>query len=101
MILMFLILALTDPRNPSRPPPGMAPFFIGFTVAVLISVLAPLTQAGFNPARDFGPRIIAALSGWGLVAIPGPRDGFLVYIFGPIIGAPIGACLYDFLIAPA
>jgi glycerol uptake facilitator-like aquaporin len=100
LILMMMILALTDDRNPARPPQGMAPFFIGFTVAVLISLLAPLTQAGFNPARDFGPRIVAALSGWGDTAIPGPRDGFWVYILGPLVGAPLGALLYDILIAP-
>jgi hypothetical protein len=100
LILMMMILALTDERNPARPPQGMAPFFIGFTVAVLISLLAPLTQAGFNPARDFGPRIVAAAAGWGDTAIPGPRDGFWVYILGPLVGAPLGALLYDILIAP-
>ena len=31
------------------------------TVAILISVLAPLTQACFNPARDFGPRLVHAI----------------------------------------
>ena len=46
----------------------MVPFFIGFSVAVLISLFAPLTQAGFNPARDFGPRLVAAAAGWGSVA---------------------------------
>jgi len=99
-ILMFMILALTDDRNPARPPAGLAPFFIGFTVASLISVFAPLTQAGWNPARDFGPRIVAVLAGWGSAAIPGPNGGFWVYIVGPIVGAPIGALVYDFLIRP-
>ena len=100
MILMFVILALTDDRNAARPPPQMVPFFIGFTVSILISLFAPLTQAGWNPARDFGPRIVAALAGWGAAAIPGPHYGFWAYIVGPLVGAPIGAVAYDLLIAP-
>lgn len=99
-ILMFMILALTDERNAARPPPGLAPFFIGLTVAVLISLFAPLTMAGWNPARDFSPRIIAVLAGYGSVALPGPRHGFWVYIVGPCLGAPIGGLAYDVLIQP-
>ena len=76
----------------------MAPFFIGFTVAALISLFAPITQAGWNPARDFGPRIVAALAGWGEIAIPGPEGGFWVYILGPLVGAPIGALIYKLVI---
>jgi Major intrinsic protein len=72
----------------------MTPYFIGFTVAVLISLFAPLTQAGWNPARDFGPRLVACFAGWWSVAIPGPRFGFWVYIVGPFVGAPLGAALY-------
>lgn len=99
-ILMFMILALTDPRQRIIRSKEMLPFYIGFTVAVLITLYAPLTQAGWNPARDFGPRVVAALAGWGKVAIPGPRNGFWVYIVGPKIGAPIGALAYDRLIRP-
>lgn len=99
-ILMFVILALTDPRQKIIRNKEMLPFYIGFTVAVLITLYAPLTQAGWNPARDFGPRVVAALAGWGRVAIPGPRNGFWVYIIGPKIGAPVAAFLYDFLINP-
>ena len=67
----------------------MIPGLIGFTVAMLLSLYAPLTQAGWNPARDFGPRIVAYFAGWGTVAIPGPRGGFWIYIIGPYIGGII------------
>lgn len=99
-ILMFVILAVTDPRQKLAPKASHA-LLIGFTVAVLITLYAPLTQAGWNPARDFGPRIVAALAGWGRIAIPGPRGGFWVYIIGPKIGAIFGALLYDILLNPA
>lgn len=92
-VLMFVILAVTDSRN--KVVKDAAPVLIGFTVAILISVYAPYTQAGWNPARDFGPRLVACMAGWGKVAIPGPRNGFWVYIVGPLIGAPIAALLYD------
>jgi glycerol uptake facilitator protein len=103
MILAFVVFAVTDGRNPGSPANGMAPVFIGLTVAVLISVIAPLTQACFNPARDFGPRLFASLAGWGSIALPGFNDlGWLtVYIVAPIVGAVLGGGLYDFTIRPA
>jgi glycerol uptake facilitator protein len=99
-VLVFLIFALTDADSRAAPPAGLAPFFIGFTVAILISLFAPVTQAGWNPARDFGPRLVAFFLGWGEIAIPGPRWGFLAYIVGPLIGGPTGASVYDWLIRP-
>ncbi len=99
-ILALVIFAVIDRRNVSLPSKGMAPFFIGFTVAILISLFAPITQAGWNPARDFGPRIVAALAGWGDIAIPGPRSGFWVYILGPLVGAPLGAAIWDYIVRP-
>ena len=98
-ILVFMIFALVDRRNGAAPG-ALAPFFIGFTIAVLISLFAPITQAGWNPARDFGPRIVAFAAGWGDVAIPGPRNGFWVYIVGPLIGGPVGAAVYDYVLRP-
>ncbi|MBM3946260.1 MAG: aquaporin [SAR202 cluster bacterium] len=99
-ILVLVIFALVDRRNTSLPVKHLAPFFIGFTVAALISLFAPLTQAGWNPARDFGPRIVAFFAGWSSVAIPGPSGGFWAYIVGPLVGGPIGAAIYEYLLRP-
>ena len=100
-ILVMMIFALIDRRNSALPVKYLAPVFIGLTVALLISMLAPLTQGGWNPARDFGPRLVAFFAGWGEVAIPGPSGGFWAYIVGPIIGGPLGAAVYEFLLRPA
>jgi glycerol uptake facilitator protein len=99
-ILALVIFSLTDPDNRAAPEPTLVPFFIGFTVAVLIGLFAPLTQAGWNPARDFGPRLVALLAGYGAVAIPGPWGGFWIYIAGPLVGAPAGGLVYERLIRP-
>src|SRR5207244_10524405 len=96
-ILGLVVFALTDPRNAAAPLARLAPVFIGLTVALLISVIAPLTQACFNPARDFGPRLVAWLGGWGDVALPGTRGNgyfFTVYMLAPMVGALCGGGLY-------
>ena len=99
-ILVLVIFALSDPDNAAAPDPTLVPFFVGFTVAVLISLFAPITQAGWNPARDFGPRLVAVLAGYGTVAIPGPQGGFWIYIVGPMIGGPLGGLVYERGLAP-
>ena len=99
-ILVFMIFALTDRRNGRIARGSMWPFFVGFTVAVLISLLGPLTQGGFNPARDFGPRLVAFFAGWGGQAIPGPSAGFWAYIVGPLVGGPAGAAVYQWAVRP-
>ena len=91
--LVFLIFALTEGCNVGRPDDAQAPLFIGLTVAAIICIIAPLTQAGLNPARDFSPRIFAYLAGWGKAAMPDNQYGFLtVYVLGPLVGG-IGASL--------
>lgn len=99
--LMFMICALTDSvRKDAGFRAAFTPIFVGLTVATCISIIAPLTQAGFNPARDFGPRLFAWFAGWKEIAIPGPRGGFfIVYILSPIIGAVLGGGIYRYLLA--
>ncbi|MEN6347010.1 MAG: MIP/aquaporin family protein [Armatimonadia bacterium] len=100
--LVFVILAVTDERNTGRPASHLAPLFIGLTVSALISLLAPISQAGFNPARDFGPRIVAYLAGWRSIAIPGPEGGFFtVYVLGPCLGALVGGAAYQCILRRA
>ena len=95
LLLVLVIFALTDPDNAAAPEPTLVPIMVGATVAVLIAVFAPITQAGWNPARDFGPRIAALLVGYGSIAVPGPQAGFWAYIVGPLIGGPLGGLLYE------
>ncbi len=102
LLLALVVFAVTDERNVAAPLGRLAPVFIGLTVAALISVIAPLTQACFNPARDFGPRLFTWFAGWGEIALPGPRGlGFLtVYILAPTVGAALGGGLYSRLLRP-
>lgn len=99
-MLAFLVSAVTHPSNAARPPPAAQAVVIGIGVAAIISVLAPLTQAALNPARDFGPRLVSYFLGWDEIAIPGPRGGWLtVYIIAPTVGAIIGGGIYRALAA--
>lgn len=100
-VLMIVIFAVTDQRDASRPR-GLTPLAIGLTVTLLISVLAPLTQAGFNPARDFGPRLWSAIEGWGSVPFTANGWGWLtVYVIAPLIGAQAGGIFYRLILRPA
>jgi len=102
LILVLVIFAVTDERNSAAPAGHLAPVFIGLTVAILIAVIAPLTQACFNPARDFGPRLFAYLAGWGSVALPGLRSTgfFTVYILAPMVGGFAGGGVYLYVVRP-
>ncbi|MDD5506421.1 MAG: aquaporin family protein [Candidatus Omnitrophica bacterium] len=100
-LLILLIFFITEGCNLGRPDSSIAPVFIGGAVAGLISIIAPLTQAGLNPARDFGPRLAAYLAGWGQIAIPGPGGGFfVVYMLAPVSGGILAAFIFTKIIQP-
>jgi glycerol uptake facilitator protein len=89
-VLGGVVMAVTHPRNSGLD--GCVPLLIGLTVGGLVCVLAPLTQAGINPARDFGPRLVAYAMGWSAdIAF----QNCWVYIVAPIVGAAIGGCFID------
>jgi glycerol uptake facilitator protein len=100
-VLMMVIFSVTDQSNASRPR-ELTPVTIGLTVTLLISLLAPLTQAGFNPARDLGPRLWSALAGWGSMPFTANGWGWLtVYVIAPLVGAQVGGIFYRLVLRPS
>ena len=101
-LLLLMIFALTEGCNVGRPDDAIAPVFIGLTVSSIICLVAPLTQAGLNPARDFGPRMVAWMMGWGSAAFPDNAGGFFfVYMLAPVIGGALAALFFVRLLEPA
>jgi glycerol uptake facilitator len=99
--LVFFIFSLTEGCNVGRPDDSLVPIFIGLAVTLIISILAPLTQAGLNPARDFSPRMFSMLAGWGKAALPDTTYGFLwVYIIGPVFGGATASVMFIRVIEP-
>ncbi len=101
-LLVLMIFALTEGCNVGRPDGALAPVFIGLTVTSIICLLAQLTQAGLNPARDLGPRLVAWLTGWGAAAFPDRVGGFLyVYVLAPCLGGMLAAISFIYVVEPA
>jgi len=92
-LLVMLVFAIVDKLNLS-PGANIAPFIIGLAVAGIGMSFGANAGYAINPARDLGPRIFAALAGWGQVALPGVDSYFWVPIVGPLIGAVLGAFVY-------
>ena len=101
-LLVLMVFSLTEGCNLGRPDDNLAPIFIGLTVTSVISLLGPLTQAGLNPARDLGPRLVAMIFGWGLAALPDKQGGFFwVYILAPIVGGQIASLFFTKVLEPS
>ena len=64
-----------------------AGFAIGGALGMGVMIFGPITGAGFNPARSFGPAIVSGT--W--------DDFFVVYVIGPILGALVASFLYFYV----
>jgi glycerol uptake facilitator protein len=99
-ILVLVVFGVTDENNKTRAP-GLTAVTIGLTVTILISLLGPLTQAAFNPARDLAPRVFSAMAGWGSVPFTVNGSGWItVYLIAPVLGAVAGGGIYRRWLAP-
>ena len=94
-LLVLLIFAITDEFNA---PPGanLAPLLIGLVVVAIGMSFGGMHGYAINPARDFGPRLFAAVAGF---RNNGLTDGGRVWwipVIAPLLGGLAGAALYDF-----
>ena len=97
----ILMMVIFIEGNTARRTDAVAPIIIGATITILIIFIAPYTQGGFNPARDFGPRLVAYFGGWESAAFPTiPYSFFTVYILGPCLGAITAFLLFKFTKRP-
>ncbi len=93
-VLVFVILIIGKSR---RKIGNIAPLLIGLTITLLILWIAPITQGGFNPARDFGPRLVAYFGGWKESAFPPISFSFFtVYILSPLLGGVLASFVFTF-----
>lgn len=96
-LLALAIFGFTAKEN-SGGPGAMVPLAIGLTLTTLICIFAPLTMAGFNPARDLAPRMFSSLAGWKSIPFSVNGVGWLtVYVISPCLGAVAGGFVSRFL----
>ena len=81
--LVFVVFATAmDPKGLGH----LAPAAIGLTVLVDHLVGVPITGASMNPARSFGPALVA-----------GAWDNHWIYWVGPLVGGALAAVVYEFV----
>lgn len=87
-VLMWAIMGAAVNARAER---AWAPWVIGGTLGMAVMCMGPLTGAGFNPARSFGPALVADAFGGGGTFL-------FVYCLGPIIGALAAGLAYHHLV---
>jgi glycerol uptake facilitator protein len=84
--LVLVILAAVYSKKSVK---DWAPLAIGTTLGFIVMVGGPLTGGSFNPARWFGPSLVA--NHWG---------GIVPYLVGPIVGSLLAAVVFRFVLEP-
>ncbi|KAJ3512680.1 hypothetical protein NLJ89_g3384 [Agrocybe chaxingu] len=94
-ILIFVVLAATDKKN-NAPPGGLLPVTLFLALLGLGTALGMQTSYAFNPARDFGPRLMLTFAGYGRQLYT-YRSQYWLWcpVIAPILGAQAAASFYD------
>jgi MIP family channel proteins len=89
VVLTFFLVSAVFGTAVSPDAPRVGGFGIGLVLLFDILVGGPLTGAAMNPARAFGPALVA-----------GAWVGQLVYWIGPIVGGILAALLWEYVLLP-
>ncbi len=93
-ILMFGILAIVEHFTYDKAG-FLAPFAAGALIVAIGMSFGGMHGYAINPARDFSPRLLTAILGFAHNGLTDGSNIWVATVFGPIIGGPIGAILYD------
>lgn len=93
VVLTFLLVSVYLQVTVAGKGSSLAGFAIGMTLTAAFLVGGPLTGASLNPARTLGPAIYTAPS------LANPYT-YVIYLFGPLIGATLAVFLSNFLNKP-
>lgn len=92
VLTFFFVLTILGVTSKKAGHGSFGGLIIGFTL-VLVHILGiGLTGTSVNPARSFGPALVAALSG-----NTAPMGDLWVFIVGPLVGAALAAVLYRWM----
>lgn len=95
VVLMMVVLALGDDTN-APPGAGMNAFILGLLVTTLMFAFSYQTGLALNPARDFGPRLIAMFMGYPTTIFTGYSWWWLWGAWvAPLCGCITGCVCYD------
>lgn len=98
MLFIFIICVATDQKY-TKIPSFVQPFYIGFSLLAMGIAYGANSGYGLNPARDFAPRLVSYMAGWGpgVFSFRG-YNSFWIYIVGPHIGALLAVGLHALLL---
>lgn len=88
----FLMLSIYSAAVHQKDSPLALGATIGLTLGFCILAFGPITGAALNPARVFGPSVIAGH--------PILGTNWFVYYAGPVVGAIIAALFHRYLLVP-
>ena len=96
-LLMALILAIGDQNNNSSGTTWAA-LAVAFAVMAIGISMGSMHGYAINPARDLAPRLFSVVAGFKHNGLTDGSGIWLVPVVGPIVGALLGAFVYDGLI---